>query len=144
MRTRLAAAVMILTAAAGCSSQGNATREASCVGPTLTVTPIEVSAGQQIHVHGEWFSADCVDVISAGAKLPVPRPLKGLIVQVSQQGQDWVVASGVAASGPHNSFDVVVRLPTALAKGTAAVGVHGHGAPVHVIVYERPPGLSSP
>lgn len=107
----------------------------SCVSPKLSVTPAQVSPGQEVRAHGEWFSATCEDVISPGVQPAAPSPLTGLIMQVSQQGRIWNVASGLAASGAHYTFDAVIRLPSELSSGTAEVAVSGHGAPVTVTVH---------
>ena len=134
-RKVIVAVFLSIVAAAACSSSpAGAGREMSCVGPRLSVTPAQVSPGQEVHAHGEWFSATCDDVISPGGQPAASSPLTGLIMQVSQQGHTWSVASGLAASGEHNTFDAVIRLPSELASGTAEVAVSGYGAPVTVTV----------
>jgi hypothetical protein len=133
VRMSLRAGVMLSIAAAvtACSSSpSGVSHEGSCVSPRLTVTPTQASAGQDVRAHGEWFSATCNDVVSPGAHGGAPQALTGLVIQVRQQGHTWSVASGLAASGEHNTFDAVIRLPGELAPGSAEVAVKDFGTPV--------------
>lgn len=135
MRAIVAACSSIVAVTAGCSSPRTAADgETSCVSPILSITPTQVLPGQEVHAHGDWFSATCDDVLSGGARPATPSALVNLVILVTQRGRTWSVASGIAASGASNSFDTAIRLPTDLASGAAEVSVKGHGGSATVTV----------
>ena len=147
MRRALAVAVAtVALAATACSggSDGAAPDEstspaggevgvaASCVGPTLSVDPETVRAGDEVTASGEWFAADCYDTGQTGT----PPALTDLSLELVQGEKKWLVAAGVDASGERSSFEVPVQLPDELKPGAAHLAVHGYGDAVKLTVEE--------
>jgi hypothetical protein len=119
---------------AACSSSGSQTIQgevsASCVGPTLAITPHVAGAGATVRADGKWFAADCYDTGQPGS----PPALTAMKVQVSQSGQVWTVATGIDAGGDDYSFHVPLQLPEGLHPGSATVEVAGYGRPTKVLI----------
>ena len=98
---------------------------ASCAGPLVTVSPTSAAAGDDVHVRGRWFAADCYDTGQTGT----PPPLTGLELEVMQDGSAWTLARDLDATGEKYELEVTVRLPTELKAGPAVVRVVGYGSP---------------
>ncbi len=120
-----------LLAATACST--GAQSAASCVGPTLVVTPSSAKAGDSVRVTGDFFAANCPDTVVNG-KAEKWVPLTGLRIDVLQNQQTWTVAKGINASGSHQSFDTTVELPTGLRPGPAVIQVPEYGSPAALTV----------
>jgi hypothetical protein len=99
---------------------------ASCAGPYLSLTHKVARVGETVPVAGRWFAADCYDTGQPGA----PPPLTDLRLQLSQSGQIWTVASGVAASGPQYTFNVAIQVPHGVHPGPAKLAVKDYGRPI--------------
>ena len=76
---------------------------------------VSVSPGQRLRIHGYWYQT-CHDTNHQ----PLARPFRHLTIFIFQ-GRSREPVATVDASQPGGAFDVVVRLPASLHRGTAAV-----------------------
>jgi len=140
MRIRLLAATALLPVLAACgggSSGGGSTVDssgaagggvaASCVAPTLTITPARFQAGEKVHVSGEWFADGCNDMAIDGQPPQAPPPFTDMTIELHQGGQTWPVAEDVDAAGDHYAFDVSVTIPDDVKPGKATMQAKNHG-----------------
>lgn len=141
MRRRVGVLIALVALTAACSA-GNKphasslteVRTASCVSPSLAVSPHVVRAGQTVEITAEWFSAECHDVVVNGQSTAPDAPLGHLTLRASQGRKSWILANDVQAHGSHNSITLPVRLPAAMAAGPATIRVDGYGRSAMITV----------
>lgn len=123
-----AAAGLLAACGSGGQPPSRTGTSASCVGPTLAISPTVAHAGDTVQANGEWFAADCYDTGQPGT----PPALTAMTIRVSQSGKTWLVAAGIDAAGARYAFHVPIQLPERLRPGTAEVEVPGHGTPTEL------------
>lgn len=97
---------------------------ADCPAPSITA-PASVVAGQDLHVEGEFFAAECNDT-SSGCKGPRRSPpMRDVTVELQRQGGEILTGLEVDAD---ESFTFAVELPV---PNTAAAGTY------HVVVDQK-------
>jgi hypothetical protein len=114
VRVGLVVALGVLVWAAGSAPAG-----ASCVGPSLTVSPEPVAPGAVLQIRGQAFGTDCNDTGGPGPALGEPAADIELAVV---QGDTVIHVARVDAQ-PDYAFKVRVTAPPSLQPGPAAVRV---------------------
>ena len=121
--------LLLFTIALGltaCGARGDSQGAASCVGPSLSVTPTTVQRGGTVHLFGQWLTLNCADTVVNGQAEPWVA-VTGADVVVSQDHHSWTVASGVDALGQNFVINMDVAMPTVLHPGAATIGVVEQG-----------------
>jgi hypothetical protein len=122
-----AGAVILL---AGCGATTGSGAAASCVGPTIAVTPSTFAAGDAVRVRGQWLFADCYDTGQRG----MPPPLKGVELRLETSGNastSFLLAT--VDADPTGRIDVPVRIPVGVPAGNARVATAGGGVAAVVV-----------
>jgi hypothetical protein len=112
--------VLAAVTTAACSSSGAGVAAASCVSPSLTAWSSTVRVGEQMKVSGQWFFADCNDVVIGGSKPPPNTPVAAVQLVLRTHGGQ-LFDLGVAHPDSEGSFTVTITVPEGAQAGPAQI-----------------------
>jgi hypothetical protein len=130
----VAALTWVATVGVACGSSGSGVAAKSCVAPSLTTSPTSVRVGEPMKVSGQWFWAECNDVVMRGNQ-PSPNAPVETVRLVLQTNGGHRFDLGMAHPDSSGSFTVTITVPDGARPGAAQIkDKAGLGSPAKIIL----------